>query len=179
MNRNSNTLPAAELEANCLQLNALIDTEESHYRRLLRLAWRQNSYMKRQDVDRLDANASEWSRHLPAADRSRIARERLISQMATNAGVQLPPAQVNDLLDHALPVTKTRIEASLAQLKLTVAHLARQNELNRNLAEFCLDLAHEESKIFKDGVLKDPSGCYGDDAKTADRGPGGFLVKQA
>ncbi len=154
-------------------------SEESQYRRLLRLAWRQNSYMKRQDVDRLDANAAQWSQYLPAADRSRIARERLISDMAKAAGLNLPLAQVSDLLSSANTATKTQVTRAMKRLRDTVAQLARQNELNRNLAEFCLDLAQEESKIFKDCVLKDPAGCYGDDAQKTGRGPGGFIVKQA
>jgi len=52
----------------CRLLTSLMDTEDLNYRRLLRLAWRQNSYMKRQDVDRLEANAADWAKHLPTAD---------------------------------------------------------------------------------------------------------------
>ena len=56
------------------RLGAVLDLEDSNYRRLLRLAWRQNSYMQRQDVDRLEANAREWARYLPEANEARIAR---------------------------------------------------------------------------------------------------------
>jgi len=163
----------------CRLLTSLLEIEDKNYRRLLRLAWRQNSYMKRQDVDRLDANARDWAQHLPVADQSRIARERHVAQLALKAGINVPPGRVSDLLDYADPMTKREVGAVMHHLRQTAGKLARQNELNRNLAEFCLDLAQEESKIFKRCVLEDPAGCYGGDAKAASRGPSGFLVKQA
>jgi hypothetical protein len=160
-------------------LVSLLEAEHGQYRRLLRLAWRQNSYMKRQDVDRLEANAVEWARHLPEADQSRIARERYVAELARRVGLAIPPGRVSDLLDYTEPETKRRVGTSLNALRQTAATLARQNTLNRSLAEFCLDLAHEESEIFRKCALEDPAGCYGDDAKATGRGPGGFLVKQA
>ncbi len=163
----------------CHLLTSLMDIEDRHYRRLLRLAWRQNSYMRRQDVDRLEANAQDWARYLPEADQSRIARERYVTEMARRVGLSLPPGRVSDLLDYTDPQAKRQATSAMNRLRRTAGRLARQNELNRNLAEFCLDLAQEESQIFKKCVLADPAGCYGDDAKTTGRGPGGFLVKQA
>ncbi len=167
------------LAADCRLLTSLLDTEDQNYRRLLRLAWRQNSYMKRQDVDRLESNAMDWSRHLPEADQSRIARERYVAEMGRRLGLHIPPGRVSDLLDYTDPQTKAQVTAAVTRLRRTAGRLARQNELNRSLAEFCLDLAHEETQIFKKCVLDDPAGCYGDDAKATGRGPGGVLVKQA
>ena len=165
--------------AECRDLASLLDAETAQYRRLLRLAWRQNSYMKRQDVHRLEANAAEWAHYLPEADRVRIARERLVAALGARAGVVIPPGHVSDLLDYSDPATKKDVATALHRLRRTAGSLARQNELNRRLAEFCLDLAQEESAIFRRCVLEDPSGCYGGDAKTTGRGPGGVLVKQA
>jgi len=142
-----NDQPAAKLAAHCLQLSALIVAEETHYRRLLRLAWRQNSYMKRQDVDRLDANAAEWSQHLPGADQSRIARERLISEIAAASGLKSPPAQISELFLQVDPGTNLQLTVAMNRLRDTVGKLARQNELNRNLAEFCLDLAQDRKSV--------------------------------
>jgi len=163
----------------CRLLTSLLEIEDKNYRRLLRLAWRQNSYMKRQDVDRLDANAHDWAQFLPIADQSRIARERHVAAMASKAGISVPPGRVSDLLDYTDPLTRKVVSAMMISLRRTAGKLAQQNRLNRNLAEFCLDLAQEESKIFKNCVLEDPAGCYGGDAKATSRGPSGFLVKQA
>ncbi|MCB1183270.1 flagellar export chaperone FlgN [bacterium] len=167
------------LDGDCRRLAALLDTEESHYRRLLRLAWRQNSYMKRQDVDRLEVNADEWARRLPEADTCRIARERLVAELGHRVGITVPPGRVSDLLDYVAPATRREVGAAVGRLRATAQRLARQNELNRTLAAFNLDLAREETEIFRRVVLEDPSGRYGDDARTTARGAGGILVKQA
>lgn len=161
------------------QLADLLGLELTHYRRLLRLAWRQNSYMKRQDVDRLAANAGEWGRWIPAADRARLARERLVADLGRRLGVSIPPGRVGDLLDYAGAASRAEIDRLLGEVRRTAGRLARQNALNRQLAEFCLELAHEEAEIFRRCVLADPSGCYRGDARQNDRGPGGVLVRQA
>jgi len=163
----------------CLQLGCILDDESNQYRRLLRLAWRQNSYMQRQDVDRLDANAREWARYLPLANAARISRERYVGELANRLGLTIPPNKVEDLLDYTDPVTKRSVCSALGNVRMAAAKLARQNELNRLLAEFCLDLVHEEAEIFKNAVLDDPAGCYGGDAQTQRSGPGGVLVRQA
>jgi hypothetical protein len=166
-------------DEDCLRLGVFLDQESIHYRRLLRLAWRQNSYMQRQDVDRLDANAREWALYLPQANEARIARERYLEGLASQSGLDIPPARVEDLLDYTAPETKQKVTRALSQVRHTSARLARQNELNRLLAEFCLDLVHEEAEIFKSSVLNDPSGCYDGEAHNRGRGPGGVIVKQA
>ena len=163
----------------CSRLGDILDTECSHYRRLLRLAWRQNSYMQRQDVNRLEENAREWGRYLPLANEARIARERCVGQLAVRNGLSIPPARVDDLLDYTDPETKQTVAGALGGVRRVAADLARQNELNRLLAEFCLDLAHEEAEIFKSAVLENPSGCYDEDARNKGHGPGGVIVRQA
>jgi len=163
----------------CLRLGAILDMEGKQYRRLLRLAWRQNSYMQRQDVDRLETNATEWSRYLPLANEARIARERYVGELASRNGLIIPPSRVEDLLDYTDPETKRTVAGALGQVRRTAAKLARQNELNRLLAEFCLDLVHEEAEIFKSSVLENPAGCYDEDARNLGRGPGGVIVRQA
>ena len=169
----------ARIDEDCRLLVSLLEVETLHYKRLLRLAWRQNSYMKRQDVDRLEANAVEWSRYLPRANESRIARERFIHRLSLELGITIPPGTVKDLLAGVPQDGRTLIREMLNELKATTTRLARQNELNRDLAKFCLDLAQEEAEIFKKCVLKDPSGCYSGTAMNTSRGPGGVLVRQA
>jgi hypothetical protein len=166
-------------KADCLRLGASLVAEESNYRRLLRLAWRQNSYMQRQDVDRLESNATDWSRAIPAADAARISRERLVSELATKTGVTIPPGRVEDLLDYTDQKAKSEVRSALTGLRRAAARLARQNEINRTLAEFCLDLSREETEVFKQAVLADPKGAYDGNANTAARGPGGVVQRQA
>jgi hypothetical protein len=161
------------------QLADLLGAELTHYRRLLRLAWRQNSYMKRQDVDRLAANARDWGRWIPAADRARLTREHLVAALSRRLGVAIPPGRVGDLMDYAGADQRAVVTGLLREIRTTAGTLARQNSLNRQLAEFSVELAHEEAEIFKRCVLQDPSGCYRGDARQNDRGPGGVIVRQA
>ena len=160
-------------------LASLLEIEDRNYRRLLRLAWRQNSYMRRQKVDRLESNAREWAVYLPRANESRIARERFVGQMGEAIGRPIPPNKMIDILDFADDDTRRKVVHAIKNLQNTTLRLARQNELNRNLAEYCLDLAGEESKMFKRCLTEDPSGCYDGEAKTNNRGPGGVLHRQA
>ena len=166
-------------EGDCRRLADLLEWEETHYRRLLRLAWRQNFYMKRQDVHRLEANARDWARHLPAANLARAARERFLVEMAGSMAPGGGRGLVGTFLGCASAETRDRLQKSLVGLRRTVNKLARQNELNRTLSEFCLDLVREETEIFKRCVLENPAGCYGENARNADRGPGGVLVRTA
>ncbi len=170
---------ATLMDNECRQLASFLEIEDKNYCRLLRLAWRQNSYMKRQDVDRLDANSQEWTRYLPDADMARLTRERYMNQLATKMGLTVPPAKIHDLLDYVNPTLRMEIKQKLDRLIKTTGSLARQNEANRSLAQFCIDLAHEEAEIFKTTILDDPQGCYGEDAKASNRGPGGVFIKQA
>ncbi len=167
------------IDDDCCLLASLLEVETKQYRRLLRLAWRQNSYMKRQDVDRLDFNAREWAKYLPQADAARIARERFVQELASQKGMSSHLGTLENLISGSCQETKNEVVSRTNDLRATSTRLARQNELNRQLAEFCLDLAKEEAEIFKTTVLKDPAGCYGNNAQTATRGPGGVLVKQA
>jgi hypothetical protein len=135
--------------------------------------------MKRQDVDRLEANAGDWARCLPSANESRLAREHQVRRIGEKMGISIPPGRLQDLLPHLTPETGQLLQEALNQLRTTAVRLARQNELNRDLAQFCLDLAQEEAEIFKKCVLNDPAGCYSGKARTTNRGPGGVLVRQA
>lgn len=167
------------LNEDCRLLASLLEIETRQYRRLLRLAWRQNSYMKRQDVDRLDFNAREWGKYLPMADEARIARERFIQELAHQQNMSVPPVRMEELLGGTCTLTKSEVKDAINDLRAVSVRLERQNELNRQLAEFCLDLAREEAEIFRSTVLTDPAGCYGNNAQSSSRGPGGVLVRQA
>jgi len=157
----------------------LLHAEEAHYRRLLRLAWRQTSYLRRQDVPRLEINAEQWTKYLPRADTARVKREAYLSELAVKLDLNDDSLAPQLLLDRADIEQKKRIDAAVERLLEVANKLNRQNELNRQLADFCLELAHEESEIFKQGVLEDPSGCYEDDACKTTAAPGKVFIRQA
>ncbi|MCP4572061.1 MAG: flagellar protein FlgN [bacterium] len=159
-------------------LASLLEVEDHNYRRLLRLAWRQNSYMKRQDVDRLEANASDWQSYLPRANEARGARERFVKMVVGGLGLA-DSKRTRDLLPYLGAEPGLLVRRALADLDRTMARLARQNELNRHLAEFCLELAREEARIFREVLLDDPAGCYGQDAVARTGGTSRMVQKQA
>ena len=123
--------------------------------------------------------APTGAQHLPDADAARIRRERCCDELRAALGPEAAGLRLDAMLEHCEPERRRRVRAVLDDLGRTAGRLARQNELNRHLAGFCLDLARQESTIFRDCVLDDPAGCYGRDARNANRGAGGVLVKQA
>ena len=170
---------AGLIDDDCRLLASLLEIEEKNYRRLHRLAVRQNSYMRRQDVDRLAANSVDWNKHLTRANEARIARERFMNELSLTMGVPIPPGTIEDLIALTQPEVGRQVRRVLVELRGTARRLGRQNALNHQLAEFCLDLAQEEVRIFKSCVIDDTQGCYKDDAQPSSKGPGGVLVRQA
>ncbi len=130
-------------------------------------------------MDRLEANAGEWGVFLPRANEARLARERFVGQMGEAIGRPIPPNKMTDILEFTDAGTRKKVVLAIRRLQDTTLRLARQNELNRNLAEYCLDLAGEETKIFQRCLTEDPDGCYDGEAKPNGRTPGGFVHRQA
>ena len=157
----------------------LLGQEEQEYRRLLRLAWRQSGYLRRQDVPRLEKNAEQWQMYLPQADAARIKREAFIGELAGGRELvdERPAPQL--LLDRADNMQRQTLNKAVGRLLEAVGDLNRQNEMNRQLADFCLELTREEGAIFKRGVLEDPAGCYEDDAKKSQAPPGKVIIRRA
>ncbi len=168
-------LPREEARRLC----SLLAAEEQEYRRLLRLAWRQAGYLRRGDVARLEHNAAEWQRYLAQARAARERREAATGELADRLGLNADRHAPQFLLDLADNESKAEIRAAVEVVVTKAAELSRQNELNRQLAGFCLDLASEEAEIFRRCVLEDPAGCYAGDARKAQAGPGGVFIKQA
>jgi len=173
--RNEARLDTIDVQALC----NLLEREELEYRRLLRLAWRQNGYLRRQDVQRLESNAEQWQKFLPLADAARIKREEFISEIALKLGIHDERLAPQFLLNFADNNQRQALNAAVGQLVHTASDLNKQNELNRQLADFCLELAREEGEIFKNGVLEDPTSCYADDAQKSTAPPGKVITRQA
>ena len=173
-------IPTAKLPAqDANELCVLFGDEERQYRRLLRLAWRQNRYLRRQDTARLAENTHQWQKYLPAADAARRRRERCVALVAENLGIFPALTSPLQLLDYADLQVKRQVRDSVQELLAVTTRLARQNELNRQLAAFCIELTQEEAEIFRRCVLDDPAGCYDDAARPTTNGPGGVLERQA
>jgi hypothetical protein len=158
----------------------LLAAERAEYRRLLRLAVRQNRYLRRNDAARLQWNASQWRKYLPLAQAASLRRRdfeaRLVQGWRWDAG---GPDRAQYLLEHAEKGRAGRVRQALTLTAEAAAALYRQNALNRQLVDFCMDLAAEEADIFRRSLIQDPAGCYGEDAQKTAAPPGGVLVRQA
>jgi hypothetical protein len=64
-------------------------------------------------------------------------------------------------------------------VRRTAGELARTNEMNRRLANFCLDLVEEEAALLRRCLLADPAGCYDRGAQPTQNEQGGVLKRQA
>jgi len=157
----------------------LLMFEEKEYRRLLRLAWRQTGYLRRQDVQRLENNAEQWRKYLPQADAARIRREAFLSKLADQLGLADERLAPQFLLDRADNNQRTMISEAVHRLVDVTSDLNRQNELNRQLTGFCLELAYEENRIFQEVVLEDPGGGYEDTARKTKSAPGKVIRRRA
>ncbi len=162
----------------CERLTGLLANEDREYRRLLRLAVRQNRYLRRQDVPRLEFNAREWGRYLPAAREARSRRERFLLEVGGRLGIPLDELRMTRLSRTAAGRPGEELRRVLRDWERTATDLVRQNSLNGVLARFCLDLVAGESAVFRRGVAgQDP--CYDDRGHRPTGGAANVLERQA
>ncbi len=171
------TQAAMTNDAETRQLCALLEDEAEQYAILLALAMEQEHCMEHHDVPALAENAQRWQQSLPPADAVRIQRERCAAALL--ATVASRPTSLTAALPALPPTARRELAPRLTRVRRAALALARQNELNRRLAAFCLDLVAEEASLFRRGVLEDPAGCYDGEARPTQSGPGGVLVRQA
>lgn len=167
-------LAAAEARS----LLALLGDEREAYRRLLRLAVRQNRYLRRQDLARLEANADEWRRHMPQAESARALRESYLIQLGDNRGLSRGELSMSRLARQTGGAHGRDLRRGLRGWEETTAELMRQNSLNGMLARFCLGLVDEEASVLCRG-MSGKDGCY--DSRGGERRgtPAGVIVRQA
>ncbi len=166
----------AAAEARSLQ--ALLDEERTAYRRLLRLAVRQNRYLRRQDLARLEANAKEWRRHLPQAESARAMRESYLVQLGDNRGINRGELSMSRLARGTGGPHGRDLRRGLRGWEETTAELMRQNSLNGMLARFCLGLVDEEASILCRG-MSGKDGCYDAHGGESKGACAGVIVRQA
>jgi len=160
------------------ELTDLLDAEADCYAHLLGLAREQSQLMRDQDLAGLAENTHNWQQSLPLADGARIRRERLAAELMTRSDQVGGAATLSAWLPKLPPLHREGLEPAVMRVRATVQALDRQNELNRRLAEFCLDLVAEEAAVFRRAVLTDPSGRYDGAARCTQSAPGGVLERQ-
>ena len=157
----------------------LLEDETQAYRRLWRLAVRQNHYMRRQDTERLESNTRDWERLLPDVQALRKERERIQRSLVERRGW---PRDVETLEEWAARNGHPEAERLVKirdEWQSAAEELARQNDLNGNLARFCLDLVMDEADVFRRGLQEADGGSYDENGKRADAGTGGVVTHRA
>jgi hypothetical protein len=159
-------------------LTAALREERDHYRQLLELARDQGRMMTSHDLEGLEANATRLSEGLEAADAVRIRRERLASAVMAATGTAVP-GSLSAWLDTQPDPIRRRLAEPVQAVRRAAGELARTNELNRRLANFCLDLVEEEATLLRRCLLEDPAGRYDRGAQPTQNEQGGVLHRQA
>jgi hypothetical protein len=160
------------------ELSDLLDAEADCYAGLLELARQQGQHMRDQDLAGLAENTQCWQQSLPLADGARIRRERLAADLMCRGGTAAAAQSLSAWLPSLPTLHREDLEPAVRRVRAAVRALDRQNELNRRLAGFCLDLVEEEAAVFRRAVLTDPSGRYDGAARCTQSGPGGVLERQ-
>jgi len=159
-------------------LNAVLQEENGRYEELLGLAQSQGVMMTSHDIEGLEENARRMGEGLADADSVRIRRERLASELMTLTGVQTP-GSLSAWLETQPEDIQGTLTGPLQSVRRTAGELARTNEMNRRLANFCLDLVEEEAALLRRCLLEDPAGRYDSGANPAQNGQGGVVHRQA
>ncbi len=159
-------------------LSTVLREEQQHYAQLLELARRQGQLMTSHDLEGLQDNARRMSDGLAAADAVRLRREHLASQLMS-ADDRQPAGSLSGWLQAQSPQLRQALSEPVQAVRRTAGDLARTNEMNRRLANFCLDLVEEEAALLRRCLLEDPAGCYDRGAQPACNAQGGVLKRQA
>lgn len=169
------TTAAHELERLC----NLIERETASYRRLWRLAVRQNSYMRRGDTERLEANAREWDRWLPDCESLQAERSEAQRALVERHGWPRDAESVVAWAERNAHPQVERLTGLRDAWREAAEELNRQNALNGDLARFCLDLVADETEIFRRGIGEEQGGGYDDQGQLTGAVSGGVVTHRA
>lgn len=159
-------------------LAGVLAREQEHYAALLDLARRQGQLMTGHDLEGLQTNARELSAGLAAVQSVRQQREQLARELMSASGAAEPHSLSAWLHEQPEPLRQI-LQEPVQAVRRTAGELARTNEMNRRLANFCLDLVEEEAALLRRCLLTDPAGCYDRGARPACNEQGGVLKRQA
>lgn len=140
------------------KLEGLLSVETIEYCRLLRIAIKQNSYLRRRDVKRIEHNAHEWSKYLPLAEKAKTARESMLKDELGFSQKHLNNIKITDLKKLAGSLPDSFCDA-WDKWKRSIVDLERQNNLNGVLAHFCLELVSDELGAIREDC-SDEQNCY-------------------
>ncbi|MDY0110485.1 MAG: flagellar export chaperone FlgN [Candidatus Krumholzibacteria bacterium] len=159
-------------------LTAVLAEEQLHYQRLLDLARRQGRLMTGHDLEGLHDNTRQFNESLAAAQAVRSQREQLARDLMQESGTTEAGSLSAWLYEQPAPL-RHALQQPVQAVRRAAAELARTNEMNRRLANFCLDLVEEEAALLRRCLLSDPSGCYDREAQPMLNEQGGTLKRQA
>ena len=159
-------------------LSDVLQEERGHYENLLELARFQGCQMTSHDLEGLEHSALKMGEGLTAADAVRIRRERLASDVMRQSGTETARG-LTSWLETQPPAVQQILAVPVQSVRRVAGELARTNEMNRRLANFCLDLVEEEAVLLRRCLLEDPAGCYDSGAQPTQNEQGGVLSRQA
>ena len=159
-------------------LSEVLQEERGHYEQLLELARFQGRQMTSHDLEGLEDSAQKIGDGLTAADEVRIRRERLASYVIQQSGAE-NASGLSGWLETQPPSVQQILAVPVQSVRRVAGELARTNEMNRRLANFCLDLVEEEAALLRRCLLEDPAGRYDSGAQPTQNEQGGVLSRQA
>jgi len=151
--------------------------EYLHYEQLVTMAAEQGRLMTGTDLEAVGNSASAMADGLAVGDSLRHVRENLALEIMALDPMQ--PTRLSLWLQAQPDVIRERLAGPLARVREAGQKLLVQNEKNRRLASFCLDLVEEEAKVLRRSLTEDPAGCYDRGANHATDGTGCMLHKKA
>lgn len=160
------------------RLSMVLQEEQGHYMTLLDLAQTQGVLMTTHDFEGLDANALRITEELASADSVRIQREIMASEVLHSAGASVDES-LSSWLESQSDEIRQHLDTPVRNVRRIAGELARANEMNRRLANFCLDLVEEEAAILRRCLLEDPAGCYDNGANPASNDHAGVITRKA
>jgi len=169
---------AQELAPQINALEAALAEEGQRYTALLDLASAQSRHMTGADLDAIAGNAAAMATGLAQADALRQRREQLARDLMTASGHE-PTGRLSAWLEDQSPELRERLGRQVAAVRRAGELLLGQNEKNRRLASFCLDLVEEEAQVLRRALLHDSTGCYDRGAQPTHEGGGRMLQKKA
>lgn len=164
-------------EQHVTALETALGREGQHYEALLALATEQGRLMTGTDLEAVGTSASALADGLAVGDALRQERERLTARLTGTEGDQ--PVRLSVWLSSQPDTVRRRLEGPVVRVREVGQKLLRQNEKNRRLASFCLDLVEEEARILRRCFTENAAGCYDGSARTATDDHGCMLHKKA